>query len=199
MHTIRGLVVGIAFVVVGSAGEFAAERYTVMVIPHQRYSSVAVEEMGREASAILSHTSVDVRLRIGYTREAFDGTLVVVNLRGRCDMDAGPPKAQVGPLGWTHSENGRLLPFADLACESIRGAVQSAQPPGNRLHANAILGRAMGRVLAHELYHIAGATFKHGRDGVAKAALSPENLTAAHLDLDPADVKTIQNRQQGSR
>jgi hypothetical protein len=188
-----------SFVGFGSGRESPGEPYTVLVLPDQPYSAVALEEMGREASSILKRSGISLRLHIGYTNEVFDGTLVVVNLRGTCDMEEGPPAVRRGPLGWTHSVNGKLLPFAELACEPIRGAVESALPGQDASRANTILGRAMGRVLAHELYHIAGETFKHGHDGVAQAALSPEDLISNHLELDRGDVETIQSRASGPR
>lgn len=183
-----------SFAALGSARQLATERYTVILLPDHRYSAVALQEMGREASAILLRSGIALRWYIGFTPEVFDGSLVVVNLRGRCDMQEEPPAVQGGALGWTHSENGSLLPFAELACEPIRGSVQSALPGRDAARGNTMLGRAMGRVLAHELYHIAGETFKHGRDGVAQATLSPQDLISNRLELDPEDVETIRSK-----
>ena len=50
----------------------------------------------------------------------------------------------------------------------------------------------MGRVLAHELYHIVADTSEHGRDGVAQAALSPRQLTSGLLELEPPEVAAVQ-------
>ena len=54
--------------------------------------------MGREASAILKRSRIDLQLHIGYTREVFE----VVNLRGSCDMEEVLPPIQGGPLGLAH-------------------------------------------------------------------------------------------------
>jgi hypothetical protein len=203
MRTVCVRLCCLSFVALGSARELATERYTVILLPDHQYSAVALQEMGREASTVLMRSGIALRLHIGHSTEVFDGTLVVVNLRGRCDMNEGPPAVQGGPLGWTHSENGSLLPFAELACEPIRGSVQSALPGRDAARGNTMLGRAMGRVLAHELYHIAGETFKHGRDGVAQAMLSPQDLISNRLELDPEDVETIRGKsaslEAGSR
>jgi hypothetical protein len=165
---------------------------TVVLIPDGRYSPVAIREMGRETAHILKQSGVAFHWRLGAPAQAMNGLLVVVKLRGRCDMDGPPAFLMPGPLGWSHETNGALLPFSDLACDNIRGAVQSALLVGNQLRGNVLLGRAMGRVLAHELYHIVANSAGHGRDGVAQAALSPRELTSGRLELEPAEVAAVQ-------
>jgi len=56
-----------------------------------------------------------------------------------------------------------------------------------------MLGRAMGRVLAHELYHIVADTAGHGENGVAQPALSARELTSGQLELRASDVEAIQS------
>ena len=51
----------------------------------------------------------------------------------------------------------------------------------------------MGRVLAHELYHIVADTSVHGRDGVAQAAFTPRQLTSGPLELGASEVTAVQN------
>jgi hypothetical protein len=41
------------------------------------------------------------------------------------------------------------------------------------------MGRALGRVLAHELYHIFANTTRHAADGVGKPAYSVADLLSA--------------------
>ena len=57
-----------------------------------------------------------------------------------------------------------------------------------------LMGRAVGRVLAHELVHILSNSKQHGKEGVAKTALSPTNLIAESLKLDEADVLRISKK-----
>ncbi len=172
---------------------------TAVLMPDGRYSRMAITEMGREAARILKHSGVALRWRLGPTAQVADGLLVVVQLRGRCDMDSPSAVPKPGALGWSHEVNGTVLPFSELACDSIRGAIQSAWLPHNYVQANMSLGRAMGRVLAHELYHIVADTGEHGQDGVAQPALSARDLTLGLLELQPAAVAAIQSglRQAG--
>jgi hypothetical protein len=195
-----------AFILIFCAGPVLAAqpstplstKVTAVVMPEGRYSRVAIREMGREAAHILRKSGVSVHWRLGEPTQAVNGLLVVVKLVGRCDMDGSPAFLMPGPLGWSHEVNGVVLPFSDLACDNIRGAVQSPLV-GNPLRGNILLGRAMGRVLAHELYHIVADTAEHGEDGVAQPALSARELTSGQLELRPSDVEAIQSGLRQAR
>jgi hypothetical protein len=165
---------------------------TAILMPDVRYSPMAIGEMGREAARILKRSSVSLRWRLGTTAQATSDVLVVVRLHGRCEMDGASAVTKAGPLGWSDEADGRMLPFGEVSCDDIRGTIQSAFLPTNHVPANVLLGRAMGRVLAHELYHIVADTAQHGKDGVAQPALSARELTSGQLELQPKDVDAIQ-------
>jgi hypothetical protein len=166
---------------------------TAVVLPEGRYSKVAIREMGREAAHILKQSGVSLRWRVGIPAQSVSGSLVVVRLEGRCDMDGSPAFLVPGPLGWSHEVNGTMLPCSNLACDNLRGAVESAMTSGNQVRGNVLLGRAMGRVLAHELYHIVADTSVHGHDGVAQSALTPRELTTGPLELGAFESAAVQN------
>jgi len=172
---------------------------TAVVVPDGLYSRVALREMGREAAHILKQSGVSLRWHLGDSAQAVDGLLVVVKLVGRCDMDGPAAFLMPGPLGWSHEVNGVVLPFSNLACDNIRGAIHSTLLPWNQFRGNVVLGRAMGRVLAHELYHIVADTAGHGENGVAQSALSARELTAGQLELKPSDVEAIQSGLRQAR
>jgi hypothetical protein len=166
---------------------------TVVVLPDGRYSKAAVREMGREADHILEQSGLALRWRVGAPAQAVSGLLVVVTLVGQCDMDGSPAFLEPGPLGWAHEADGKVLPFSDLACDNLRGAVEAAAGGRNPARANLLLGRAMGRVLAHELYHIVADTSRHGPEGVAQAALTPRELTSGPLELRASELAAMQS------
>jgi len=166
---------------------------TAVLMPDGRYSPMAIREMGQEAAGILKHSGVTLRWRLGPSIQVSNGRLVVVRLRGRCEMDGPSIVIKPGALGWAHKVNGTILPFTDLACDNIRGTIESADLPQSHVQANVMLGRAMGRVLAHELYHIVADTAEHGGEGVSQSALSARELTSGQLELQPSDVDAIQS------
>jgi len=107
--------------------------------------------------------------------------LAVVTFRGRCDAEGlMPVEATSGALGWTHMSDGAILPFSEVDCDHIRGFLQKAllaMPLAERQRA---FGRAIARVLAHELYHIFANTTRHASCGIAKSGFTVKDL------LDPA-------------
>jgi hypothetical protein len=214
---IAGCVLGsCALVVPAIAGGLAEESKIITIILRSdaKYSPVALGEMSREASAILRKSGIQLVTRTSSAAgETFDESIVVVTLRGECDMDrrAGTPypsrsgSSRNDPkisdfkgsaLGWTHSSDGVVLPFSELACDNIREAVSGAMPVNAASRANFFLGRAMGRVLAHELYHVVAATFEHGHGGVAQPGLTPADLVAGRLELDTDDADAIRAGRQ---
>jgi hypothetical protein len=103
--------------------------------------------------------------------------LAVITFKGRCDVAGlSPHSSNPGPLGWTHISNGVILPFAEVDCQGIRSFIQKdllTMPAEDREEA---YGRALGRVLAHELYHIFANTAAHNSSGVGKSKYTVQEL-----------------------
>ena len=119
--------------------------------------------------------------------------LAVISFKGRCDVSGlnmheiyGP-----GPLGWTHISDGQILPYADIDCAGLRGFLERSLlklPVSQREEA---FGRAIGRVLAHELYHIFADTTRHGSCGVAKEAYTVDDLMATNFRFEARESKAL--------
>lgn len=146
-------------------------------------SEESVLEMRRETASILKPAgfALDWRLRNEVGHSSYPN-LILVKLRGECLADPPTGFRRVrGPLAFSHTTRTSVMRFADIQCD----AVSSLVAPANCR----IFGRALGRVLAHELWHILGNTFAHGENGIAQRALSAEQLVSERLDLDPADIE----------
>lgn len=193
LHYVRCMLSLLALAATAEAGQSLQTTITAVLLPDGRFSTVALRAMEEEAAHILKASGVKLRWRLEGASEVSEGLLVVVMLHGRCDMDGSPAEFRTGALGWSHEVNGSVLPFSDLACDSIRGAVQTAWNGENRGRGNNLLGRAMGRVLAHELYHVVADTAKHGRDGVAQASFTPRDLTAGQFRLEDPDAEAMRS------
>lgn len=103
--------------------------------------------------------------------------LAVVKFLGHCTVDSLEMKSgHSGALGWTHVSDGIILPFADVDCDRIRNFVQKDLMFVHASEREEAFGRAVARVLAHELYHIFTQTAHHGSDGVGKSAFSVQDL-----------------------
>jgi hypothetical protein len=116
--------------------------------------------------------------------------LAVIMFSGKCDV-VSPTRhsSNPGPLGWTHISDGVILPFAKVDCQGMRGFIQKQLFTRSAEDREGAYGRALGRVLALELYHIFANTTSHGSCGVGKSnytvqeLLSPEFQFAARESL----------------
>lgn len=118
--------------------------------------------------------------------------LAVITFKGRCDV-AGllPRSVQPGALGWTHVSDGNILPFSDVDCDRVRSFVQGTLLTVSRDDREELFGRALGRVLAHELYHIFANTQKHGSCGVAKEAFSVQDLLSDDFQFEVSGSEAL--------
>jgi hypothetical protein len=118
--------------------------------------------------------------------------LAVANFKGLCNLEGVTPhKLYIGALGWTHISEGIILPFADVDCDAVHALLQKEiafMPAAERL---AVFGRALGRVMAHELYHIFANTTHHGTDGVGREAYSAQDLTTADFHFEARESKAL--------
>src|SRR4051812_890028 len=132
-------------------------------------ASRSVDEMKKEAGKIMNSAGyvIDWRaLKQNHGTESF-ANVVVVKFHGKCKLEfpqVAPSNGDI-TLGSTLVAGGRVLPYSDVQCDQVRKAVSYAKQ-GDRQRA---LGLAMGRVVAHELYHFLANTTKHAGAGLAAA------------------------------
>ena len=87
-------------------------------------------------------------------------------------------------LGRTEMTERNIKPFADIYCDAIRAYLARdlrARSPEDR---GAAFGRAVGRVVAHELYHIFANTRHHASRGLGKAVCKPQELLADDFEFE---------------
>ncbi len=158
-------------------------KLTVLLSIDGKASPVALDEMKSELNFIMKDTGRELDIRMKSQTgvdENFDD-IVVVRLKGTCKMERLIPMMdEQGPYAFTHSTNGEILPFAEVECTRVANSVAGALFGGERKIADKLLGRALGRVLAHELYHILGKTHEHNEDG----SLARERISAKQLISD---------------
>jgi hypothetical protein len=134
------------------------------------------------------HSLADARGRIS-------SRLAVIHFKGACDIaDLRPDAGYPGPLGWTHVTDGEILPFIDVNCEGIRLFLQHdliAVPAAEREEA---FGRAVARVMAHELYHLLANTQAHRDSGIGKATYSVGDLLSKMFQFDKKEYASLRLR-----
>lgn len=154
--------------------------------------------MERETEGILkaSGLHLDWRMAADAARESFDD-LVVVQFKGTCKVEPVPyVYDELGPLAFTYSADGTVQPFTQVSCDNVAASVRSAMWGDDFYKADLLFGRALGRVLAHELVHVLTASGRHGHEGVTRPALSGKDLITGTLLLSPADVARLREIQK---
>jgi hypothetical protein len=58
---------------------------------------------------------------------------------------------------------------------------------------NVLLGRSIGRILAHELYHILADETGHANEGIAKSAFTAGDLLAARFEFERGTLQLLRN------
>ncbi|MBZ5727667.1 MAG: hypothetical protein LAP87_22045 [Acidobacteriia bacterium] len=153
-----------------------------------------VESLHEELESIMAPMGLHFEWRSlsGSHGNEVSAELAVITFKGRCDT-AGLVSRRVNPgaLGWTHISDGVILPFSDVDCDRIRGFIQKELLALDHLDRVAAFGRAVGRVVAHELYHIFANTQHHGADGVAKAAYTAQELVADDFQFEEKEMLAL--------
>ena len=160
----------------------AASAVTLVLQFDETYSAESVAAMEREVASIVGESGIAVDWRllteIG-SSESFDN-LVVVRFRGACLMHPAPYSIDHRSYyAFTHVTDGDVLSFSEVECDKVASAIQLKMSKAQWRQPDSILGRALGRVLAHELYHMLAKSQHHASEGVTKSA-----LTAAQLISD---------------
>src|SRR3954464_8120706 len=142
------------------------------------HSARSVDAMKHEIEALMqpSDTKFNWRLR-SELGEATVDNLIVVRFKGKCVLEpVGYLYYERGPLAFTYSTAGQVQPYSEVACDRVTAAVRSAMSGGDYAQADLLFGRALGRVVAHEMLHMLAKSGAHAQEGVGRAALSAKSL-----------------------
>lgn len=168
---------------------------TVLVQFDEPHSAPVYDAMRMEVDQIYEETAVDVEWRSYRTGETTPVMMraIVVRMRGECQTNGLYGMETVeseSALGFTHSVDGHLLPFVEVLCDKVRALTMCRRVHEPREPA-LILGRALGRVLAHEMFHVLAETSSHAEEGLLRRNLSGFELTSHYLGLDRKSVKKL--------
>jgi hypothetical protein len=117
--------------------------------------------------------------------------VVVVRLRGACSAGSSSRPPRPSTLGSTHVTNGKVQPFIDISCEQVTAAISRRWDwPGGRISPE-LLGRALARVAAHEIFHALTESVHHDDEGLMKPSFDRLDLCSRRLDLIPASLARL--------
>ena len=194
--TISGLLLAAAAL---AAGPNAARDPVTLVLRFDGpYSARSVDEMKREFTrALRGSAAVEWRMREGVSGDTA-GDMVLFTFKGRCIMDPMPPPLydETGPLAWTATLDGAPMPFGEVSCDHVRSVVAKAMWGGDFAHGDLLFGRALGRVLAHEFYHMRAGSTSHGATGITQRALSGAQLISPRLAIDDESLDLMERERR---
>ncbi|MEO8597066.1 MAG: hypothetical protein ABI759_27355 [Candidatus Solibacter sp.] len=148
----------------------------------------------QELSAIMGPIGLQFEWRdLATAGHEVSAELAVASFIGRCDITGINAHSRFeGALGWTHISDGQVLPFTDVSCDRVREFAQSSLLSFHAEDREIRYGRALARVLAHELYHIFANTVRHGSMGVAKEAYSVRDLLGDDFQFREKECRLLQ-------
>jgi hypothetical protein len=160
-----------------------------------------VKIMQEEVTGLLRNSGVSLNWRIlreNHGDQPF-ARLVVLKFTGSCRAPWSTPPlgdfgtaGEVNALGSSQVQRGEVLPYGQVSCDAIRQTLAYLAAGSTHAARQKALGLAMGRVVAHELYHMLANRTKHAALGLAKAAHSVEDLFSPNdLGFTEADSRAI--------
>ena len=164
-------------------------------------SEESVSEMKAEVSSILAPSGIILdwhSLAENFEFKSYPD-LVVFKFHGSCQVRNPAMDSELGPamehiaLASTSVESGHVLPFSDVRCDEIRRFLAQNLAGTKRPKRESMYGKALGRVVAHELFHMLAATEKHGKQGVARASHSRLDLTEKTFNFSDHETAMLRD------
>jgi len=169
-----------------ASGQSITAPVTIYVDFQQEAPQSVVEALRTEVESIMAPAGFRFQWwpLSDFKSERVSAAVVVAHFEARCDLGGLIMRANhPGSLGWTEISDGTILPFTHVDCARVRTFLQTALLGYHPRDRELLYGRALGRVLAHELYHVFAVTPEHADRGVAKEDYSVKDLLASEFHL----------------
>ncbi len=190
MAPVRPILLTAITVAAAAAAGTPTSRFTILLEFENGYSAQSVATMEREVERIFQDNRVEFAwVSRSNAIAGVSGGLAVVRFEGTCLFHPEIPATRKEvQLAVTQVSDGVVLPFSAVACDRIAAFVEPAMRGMSQTQADLLFGRAMGRVVAHELAHILSRSSDHGAYGVTEPALSVDQLICNSLPLGRNDL-----------
>ena len=170
---------------------------TVVLDTEQPLPAQTMAAMRHEMDRLVggSRVRIEWKMRGDVKTGESHSDLVLVKFHGDCRMESGPVLFdERGPMAFTYSSDGDILPFSEVSCERVRGAARSAMTAGDAMRGDLLMGRALARVVAHEMYHMVSRDEKHSAQGVLRKGLSGAQLIAEQFRFTEEDLRRLDSK-----
>ena len=161
----------------------------------RRPSAAVVGAMTRELDALYRDVPVAIGWHelSGYHSRVVAPRLIFISFKGDCRAPRLPPHQTVEGLALAgiNRVDGRMLPVVTVDCDRTARYVWPSMSGAERANGDAAFGRALARVLAHELYHYFTGATKHTRSALFRASIPASSLLARELRFLPEEVADL--------
>ena len=176
LRSFAALAAGVVFALQPAS---AVEPVTIVLSAQPSASKLSIAVLEQELAAI-----PDMNLSLSWLRSEDLTTGIELNrpvqvrLAGRCNLAGAPDRAsrKPGAYAWAHVSDGRVLPFIEVDCDRLRNALFSTMWGEDFQHRDFLLGRALARIIAHELHHVVRSEVHHSEEGLAQPSLTAASL-----------------------
>jgi len=132
-----------------------------------------------------------------------DAFLGVVDLRGNCEapprsLSPGSTLPDMADLASTFVSDGQVLPFSWVNCGNVTKLLAPALLDQPAARADFVFGRAVGRLIAHEFYHMLLKTREHTRNGVSKPCFTAADLLTDSFEFEEAALAQLHRSAESS-
>jgi len=197
MRRVTAFLCAAAFVVLCPFASPAADpgtkpvRNTTLLLQfEQAHSERTLQAVRGELENVMKDAGFTFDLRLFSELNPYSefGDLVIVRLRGKCRVDlTATSRPKEGALAFTHTSDGKMLPFVEVGCDRVANSIRPEMWGEQFRHSEELMGRALARVIAHEIYHIMTGS-SHGSTGIARHSLSGSQLISDKLHFDATDI-----------
>jgi hypothetical protein len=163
---------------------------TVLLDFDKPHSHVPLKAMQSELQSILYRAGLSPELRVKdeLPPDPQFGDLLIFKMKGHCSTEQLPIGAildERGPLAWTYESDGEMLSFGEVQCDRVRLSLQRLYGPQTAEMHSTLYGKALARVVAHEMYHMLSNSSEHTKAGVTKSSLTPRELAEDPMPFSP--------------
>jgi len=148
-------------------------------------------ELAEELAALLAPAAVQVVVQDMAPLNTLGAVsaLVSVHLHGVGPVEVGRSGMPVsGSLGWVKHMDGVVQPFIHVDAAAVAAHIGPSFLRGQEWLARILLGRALARVVMHEMLHWLTQSAEHGVGLLFRPSVSPSALIGDGIGLDAAEI-----------
>jgi hypothetical protein len=171
-----------------------AEDIFVLAAFDRAPDTAAFEWMQQETARVFSDAGLTFSWRPGNQLNIvpLSTRRVTLQVHGDCRIEPSVvPTAENGPMGWIDSQDGELRPFIDLDCDRISAMVWQNRGTLPLPLVVRAFGLAMGRVLAHEVYHYITQSTAHRASDIFRHSMTSRDLMLPDVRFEPAEIEAL--------